>query len=184
VSETHDRRVQRTLRSLEAALFDLIQTKRYDKITVQDIIDRADVGRSTFYAHFETKDDLLLASMDKLTADIDLHLADASALTGPVLPVLGLFRHVVEHRPLFSSLFGTSGIDLVTDAARTMLAERALETIRAREAAGQSHEVDAEVRAEFLAGALMAFVTWWLDAGLPLAPDAAARTFDRLVASA
>ena len=184
MSETHDRRVQRTLRSLDAALFELIQVKRYDKITVQDIIDKADVGRSTFYAHFETKDDLLLASMDKLTEDIDRHLADASGLTGPVLPVLGLFHHVSSHHALFAALFGTSGIDLVTKAAREMLAGRALATIRAREAAGQTHEIEAEVRAEFLAGALMAFVDWWTGAGLPLRPDEAARTFERLVASA
>lgn len=176
--------MRRTLRSLDRALFELIRTKRYDKITVQDIIDRADVGRSTFYAHFETKDDLLLSSMNKLTEDIDRHLADASGLSGPVLPVLGLFRHVADQRHLFGALFGTSGIDLVTNAARAMLARRALATIRAREVAGQTHEVAAEVRAEFLAGSVMAFVGWWIDAGLPLTPDEATRTYERLVESA
>jgi len=184
VADGQDRRVARTRRALDTALFELIQIKRYDKITVQDIIDRADVGRSTFYAHYDTKDDLLLGSLDKLTADIDRHLEDASGLTGPVLPVLGLFRHLAEHRPLFGALFGTRGIDLVMEAARVMFAGRALATIRAREADGQTHEVQAEVRAEFLAGALMAFVRWWVDADLPMAPDRVARAFDRLVESA
>lgn len=184
MSETRDRRVARTERALKQALFALIQTKGYDKITVQDIIDRADVGRSTFYAHYDTKDDLLLSSLALLTADIDRFLEEASAPDGPVLPVRGLFHHVAEQRPIFGALFGTSGIDLVTRAATDMLRARALATIRDRQAAGQSHPIGAETRAAFLAGALMSFVGWWLDAGFPLTPDEAADAFDRLVASA
>ncbi|MCB2412318.1 TetR/AcrR family transcriptional regulator [Demequina sp. TTPB684] len=184
MSQVHDRRVARTQRSLQQALFGLIQTKRYDKVTVQDIIDRADVGRSTFYAHYDTKDDLLLSSMERLTADIDRFLEDESGLEGPVLPVRGLFHHVAEHHPVFGALFGTSGIDLVTRAAREMLADRALQTIREREAAGIHHPVSADMRAAFLAGSLMTFVSWWLDAGLPMGPDAATDAFDSLVAAA
>jgi len=184
VSETRDRRVARTERALNEALFALIQVKGYDKVTVQDIIDRADVGRSTFYAHYDTKDDLLVSSMNRLTADIDRFVGGESGPGGPVLPVRGLFHHVAEQRPVFRALFGTSGIDLVMRAAREMLAARALATIREREAGGQAHAVDAQTRSAFLAGALMAFVGWWLDAGLPLPPDEAADAFDTLVASA
>jgi len=184
MAQAQDRRVERTIRALNEALFALIQVKGYDKVTVQDIIDRADVGRSTFYSHFETKDDLLLSSMDRLTADIDRFLEGVSGLDGPVLPVRGLFHHVAEQQPIFRALFGTSGIDLVMRAARDMLAARALTTIREREAAGIDHAVDAQTRSAFVAGALMAFVGWWLDAGLPLSPDDAADAFDTLVASA
>jgi AcrR family transcriptional regulator len=176
--------VARTERALNEALFALIQVKGYDKVTVQDIIDRADVGRSTFYAHYDTKDDLLLSSMDRLTADIDRFLEGASGLDGPVLPVRGLFHHVADHHPVFGALFGTSGIDLVMRAARDMLAARALATILEREAAGRTHPVDAQTRSAFLAGSLMAFVGWWLDAGLLLTPDEATVAFDALVASA
>ncbi len=184
MARAHDRRVARTQSALQEALFGLIQVKRYDKVTVQDIIDRANVGRSTFYAHFDTKDDLLLSSLERLTADIDRFLEEESGLEGPVLPVRGLFHHVAEQQPVFRALFGTSGIDLVTRAARDMLAERALHTIREREAAGIRHPVDAETRAAFLAGSLMTFVGWWLDAGFPMGPDGAAHTFAALVAAA
>ncbi len=184
MAQAQDRRVARTERALNDALFALIQVKGYDKVTVQDIIDRADVGRSTFYAHYDTKDDLLLSSLDLLTADLDHFLEGASGLEGSVLPVRGLFHHVADQHQMFRALFGTSGIDLVTRAARDMLSARALHTIREREAAGQSHPVDARTRAAFLAGSLMAFVAWWLDAGFPLEPDDAADTFDALVASA
>jgi AcrR family transcriptional regulator len=63
-----DRRVERTRRSLLNALNELILEKGYEKVTVQDVIDRANVGRSTFYAHFEDKDQLLLSGFEPIRA--------------------------------------------------------------------------------------------------------------------
>ena len=54
-----DRRVRRTRRRLKEALLGLIQERPYEAVTVQNIIDRADVGRSTFYSHFRSKEELL-----------------------------------------------------------------------------------------------------------------------------
>ena len=58
-----DRRVQRTEQLLRAALMSLIQEKGFEALSVQDIIDRANVGRATFYAHFENKEDLLASGI-------------------------------------------------------------------------------------------------------------------------
>ena len=61
-----DRRVGRTRRLMHEALMALIVEKGYETVTVQDILDRADVGRSTFYAHYRDKDELLLSSFEHL----------------------------------------------------------------------------------------------------------------------
>ena len=61
-----DRRVQRTRRLLHKALMSLILEKKYESITVQEILDRADVGRSTSYMHFQDKDELLFSGFQYL----------------------------------------------------------------------------------------------------------------------
>ena len=59
-----DRRVQRTRRLLHKALMTEVLDKKYESITVQEILDRADVGRSTFYTHFHDKDELLVSGFE------------------------------------------------------------------------------------------------------------------------
>ena len=71
-----DRRVGKTRKALKEALTDLILEKGYEAVTVQDVIDRADVGRSTFYAHFVDKDDLLMA----ILADLEMPGLDPEQL--------------------------------------------------------------------------------------------------------
>lgn len=65
-----DRRQQKTRKAVFGAFEELISKKKYEDITVQDIIDRADIGRTTFYAHFETKDSVL----DALCTDLFTHI--------------------------------------------------------------------------------------------------------------
>lgn len=65
-----DRRQRKTRQAIFDSFRELLEHNRYENITVQDIIDKADVGRSTFYAHFETKDALLKA----ICSDIFEHI--------------------------------------------------------------------------------------------------------------
>ena len=67
-----DRRQLKTRKAVLIAFEDLVSRKRYEQITVQDIIDLADIGRTTFYAHFETKDSVL----DAICTDLFSHIFD------------------------------------------------------------------------------------------------------------
>ena len=64
--ERDDRRVRRTRLAIFEAFSNLVLSQRYDEIRAADIIEGADIGRSTFYAHFKNKDDVLLSSIEPL----------------------------------------------------------------------------------------------------------------------
>ncbi len=66
-----DRRVRRTRESLHKALISLALEKNYDSITVQEVLDRADVGRSTFYTHFQSMDELLSLGTQELRVTLN-----------------------------------------------------------------------------------------------------------------
>jgi AcrR family transcriptional regulator len=102
-----DRRVRRTQKSLHEAVISLLLEKNYDAITVQEVLDRADVGRSTFYAHFQSKDELLMSGMDGLRSTLHaaIHLGRMSAKRHESL--LGFSRPMFDHvndRPVYYAL--------------------------------------------------------------------------------
>ncbi len=181
--ERVDRRVRRTKQQLGAALLSLIVEKGYDRSTVQDLVDRADVGRATFYARYETKDDLLISGLDHLTDDIELHMADDPSDAEAILPSLGVFRHVADQHELFKAMIGSRGIDVVHRAALEAFTQRARSAIDQRVAAGEKTGIPPDARAAFAAGSLMALLAWWLDNNMPYAPEQMANMYRKLTAS-
>jgi AcrR family transcriptional regulator len=179
-----DRRVRKTKQRLNEALNALMVEKGYDKVTVQDIINRADVGRSTFYAHYETKDDLLMSKIEHLKEDMHLALGDAPALTGPVIRCLPLFSHLSENHLIFKSMIGSHGIAKVSELVHAGLLQHVTEILERRSLEGDRHEVPVDVRAGFLTGSLLALAQWWLDRDIPYSPEQMDEMFQTLTASA
>src|ERR1044072_8198486 len=137
-----DRRVRRTRRMLRDALFALVFEKGYDRVTVQDVLDRAAVGRSTFYAHFRDKEALLLAGFDELSDELRRELA---ALPGadPMVPADAVFRFAYERERGFQAMCGKQGGDVVQRHLRKLLAELLAAHLRLDEAEppGPAHVV-------------------------------------------
>jgi AcrR family transcriptional regulator len=159
-----DRRVRRTRGLLHRALRELILEKGYDRITVQDILDRADVGRSTFYAHFQGKDDLLLNGWPEAVAAI----SRTESGTGAGDRILAFLRHIEENRQLFRAMVrGSRGSRLLHTTMREAMAVVVEEDLRSRMPADRPAGGDAERRlalaVEFTLGALMNLVIWWAD---------------------
>ncbi|MBN1139622.1 MAG: TetR/AcrR family transcriptional regulator [Anaerolineae bacterium] len=184
---TVDRRVQRTRQLLHDALIALILEKGYDEITVQDIIDRANIGRSTFYAHYLDKQDLLERGLERLREELGQNLArsDGAAGTGwAIVPALALFRHTGRHHHLFRAMIGGTGIELVVktiDEALTAHAQARLDRLVAER--GQP-SIPPCVIAPYLVGALLALLTWWLDHDMPYPPERMDEMFRQLTAPA
>src|SRR5215510_4544843 len=93
-----DARVRRTRDALGDALVELMQEKPFDSITVQDVLDRAHVGRSTFYSHYSDKDDLLMSDTDEFFEQVSMGLSAMGETSERVFPVREFFSHIAEAR--------------------------------------------------------------------------------------
>jgi AcrR family transcriptional regulator len=158
-----DRRVRRTRAALLDALISLMTEKGYDAITVQDLIDRADVGRSTFYAHFNDKSDLLHESLSGLRAIMEPSPdAGPPDRRRPVRFSRKMFRHVHDQQPLLKALLGHPGAGpVVTEIERVLLdvARAELDTLSGPEA---TNRVPLDLLAHSVVASYMATLTWWV----------------------
>jgi AcrR family transcriptional regulator len=153
--------VRRTRRSLVEALVALVRQKSYNAITVQDLLDHADVGRSTFYAHYRGKDDLLLKSFERLVTTLDEHM-DLEGPTTRVAPVRELFAHVGRMADFYQALVRARVIDHQAQG-RTDHFARLIERRLAARPGEPGGAVPLPVRARALAGALFALLQWWVE---------------------
>src|SRR5215467_6738827 len=96
-----DRRSERTRRLIGEAFIALLREKRYEDITVQDVLDRADIGRSTFYAHYYDKEDLLTSHIEAMLDSLSQHMDKPEGSQMTLLPSLDLFRHIQEEQRLY-----------------------------------------------------------------------------------
>ncbi len=178
-----DRRIQRTRQLLQDALIALLLEKGYDKITVQDIIDRANVGRSTFYAHYLDKDDLMESSVEKLKEELEVHFP-SSGHADPqnmMMPSLALFQHTQQQHHLYKAMIGGSGIEIVANAIREGLTAHARAHFESAERAGKRLVIPMDALVTHLAGSLQTLLKWWLDNDMPYPPERMNEIYIQLV---
>ncbi|MGP3962322.1 TetR/AcrR family transcriptional regulator [Nonomuraea sp. 3N208] len=175
-----DRRVRRTRQLLRRALVELILEKGYDRITVQHIIDPADVGRSTFCAHYIDKDDLLLGNLEELAAAFEEHMERHFASRAEPNPVLAAFQHADRQRDLYKALAGKRGAEVMRAGLRRrikeVMARRIPEFLPHRDGA-----VPVDVTMEFLLTSLLGLLVWWLDNDVPYTAQEMAEMYMRLI---
>lgn len=179
--EKSDRRSRRSRRLIVDALLALLREKRYDRITVQEIIDRADVGRSTFYAQFRNKEDVLESELEHVFGRLhEQQLAVAQESSNHLLPTLGLFRHIQETQSFYPALIRGLASDPHKAAVHRSLRDLALRQL-AHAAGSTPLVVPAEIVADYLAGSLLTLTHWWLDHGLAYTPEQMEAVFHKLV---
>jgi AcrR family transcriptional regulator len=183
-----DRRVQRTRRLLHKALISLILEKKYESITVQEILDRADVGRSTFYMHFQDKDQLLFNGFQYLqsfleTARVGTGMAPRNRYERIIGFSLPMFEHAQEYRRVNRALLGSTAEAVVRRRIHSVLAgivsrELKLELQTRKHA---SIPVSPELVTHFLVSAYISVLTWWLNSKNPVPPKDIDAAYRRLV---
>jgi len=175
---TSDRRVQRTRRALRDALVSLILERGWDGFGVQELCDRADVGRSTFYTHFADKEELVAGNFEDLRRALRAQLAASGESAAPPLAFArGLIQHGHEHRRLFLAIVGKRSGQVVQRRFRELVLDLVREDLGRLLAAGPRR--DAVIA--FIAGAFLELLTWSLEAKSPPSPEETDALFRELV---
>jgi AcrR family transcriptional regulator len=180
-TEKQDRRSQRTRRLLGDAFLALLAEKRYDAITVQDVIERANVGRTTYYAHFQDKEALLLSEIERV-----VHLLGHQALAAGepdqlLLPSLALFRHVRTFQPVYQTLGWARGSDVIFKKIQAQVAGSIEQRLASLVRPNHPPAVPLPVVAHFVAGTFLTQLKWWMDGRMVYTPEQVDAIFWRLV---
>ena len=172
-----DRRVQRTRKVLQEALVALMLEQPYDNITIQHIIDRANVGRSTFYAHYRDKDDLLLRGVAEIAYGADAEVSDQARHPRRVceapratLTMAPMFRHVQANALLHQVMFKKHQENTLLRKATAFLYGNVAAQLEEM-TQGRPPAVPVAVMAHYVTGGLMALIEWWMANGRPYTPE-------------
>jgi len=181
--QRQDRRSQRTQQTLMDALIALLAVKHYDEISINDIIDRANVGRSTFYAHYQGKDDLLKSGFERVLDMLIHHISFSEADQDLRLDTTQLFRHAQGHYELYRTLVWGSGFDLLTKDGHAALSAKFQENFTQLLSGKPEPSIPLDVLSYSMAGTLLILLKWWLDNKMPYSPEYMDEIFQRLVMS-
>jgi AcrR family transcriptional regulator len=180
-----DRRISRSKATLQHALTFLILKKGYEAVTIQDICDEANVGRSTFYAHYTSKDDLKRRGFEHLRKELVDRQNEAQAAPGDTKErslgfSLTMFEHARDHIDLYRALVGGRGGAVSLGQIRQILSDLVRNELAATVGKNSADIVPRELMVQYVVGAFMAVMTWWLDGGAKLPPKRIDAMFRRL----
>ena len=177
-----DRRVTRTKHLLREALMSLMSEQRYDAITVQDILDRADIGRSTFYSHYRDKEELLISGMDDILHSLILTLEHPDHCDHQnILSTEPLFQHAQEEFLLHKAIMGGQGINLMIKRIQRHLGEHVEDELKKWLHTDQEPDVSISLLGHHVASVLLTLLRWWFDNNKPYSPARMDAIFQKLV---
>lgn len=180
-----DRRSARTRQMLQHAHISLIMEKGYEAVTIKDICDVANVGRSTFYAHYRSKDDLRRSSFEQLRRELADRQSEALASPGHLSDrtlgfSLTMFEHARDHMAFYRAHHGSRGGAVALESIRRILSDLARNELLAAADTDSPDAIPRELTVQYVVGAMMGVLTWWLDGGAKLPPQHIDAMFRRL----
>ena len=165
-----NRRIEKTRALLHQALGSLIVEKPYDSIAVREILERANVGRSTFYTHFRDKDELLGASIHEMVGSFP---TSVPARTGSryetfIAFSLPVFEHLDQHRRAHQAGMGMRGKAMLHEHLQTVLTEAIAEALENAALEGPRDRCPLDLLARYIASTFVLVLNWWVDSPRPI----------------
>ncbi len=203
-----DRRVQKTRKLLQDALIELVAEKSYESVSIREILERANVGRSTFYAHFQDKDQLLHSILDRLDELFEQHEklfldakknfgdTDILNLTQEFSPTLSLFQFIGQNHRFFKAMLGNRGYGifakpvydyvfahvhgLFTKPVHNDAVAHMHESFKILKSHEKYGSLESEIAAHYFVSALMGLLVWWVEKDMPCTTEEIDRLFRQL----
>jgi len=150
----------RTRDALRIALITLLEERGWDDINIQDLCELANVGRSTFYLHFQNKEELLVGGFDDLRVWLRAQSISVKTTADAMPFVRGLIEHAYEQRNLFRCIIGRRSGHVVQKRFREMVCKLVEEEVLPPHAGWKQ-----KAGARYIAGALVELLAWWVDSG-------------------
>jgi len=193
-----DRRIQRTRQALRNALLELIKEKGYDSIHVEEITQRANLGRATFYLHYKDKEDLLVDVFSEMAKERSRTLSeipfsawmpdwvttDPISENNAVPPPLIVFRHVAENADIYRILLRSEKADRIVERIRKIITQSITEFMQTKvenDPIPILFTVPIDLLAAYYSAAILSFVDWWLEQELSYSPEEMTCMFQRLI---
>lgn len=171
-----DRRISRTRSLLQHAFIALIMRKGYDATTIQDICEEANVGRSTFYSHYTSKEDLKRKGLEHIRTALQARQKEALAGTQnetakPFSFSLIMFEHASDHLQLYRALLGSDGATISLGSIRQIIADLVRTEVVGVSQKSPGQADIRELKVHFIVGAFMGTLTRWMDTGAIQSPN-------------
>lgn len=190
-----DRRINRTRRLLRDSLLSLILEKGYSAVTIEEITDRADLGRTTFYLHYKDKEELLLESIEAIANDLKAQILGVLPIKAdstykaqfdgsePRQAILLVFQHALENANLYRIIMSGQGASKAPIRIRDIIDNTTLDYFKERVLiAGFNPDpsVPLEIIATYFAGSLLGMLSWWLEKDIPYSAEEMADMFAKI----
>ena len=179
--EKKDRRTRKTRQLLRDTLLTLLKEKRYEEISVQDIIERADVARSTFYVHYVDKDDLLTGRYgifaENLGEQMHAHAGEGSS---SAFSSRTWFYHIQAQGDILKVIAKDSAMELAMKTLRGIIHDSVQNGMQAH-SQSKDASVPLPLVVDYLADTLMTLIKWWFKDGMRYTPEQMDEMFQQLV---
>ena len=181
-----DRRVQKTRRLLQDALITLVSEKGFSSVTIQEILDRANVGRSTFYLHFDDKQDLLHSCFEDLTKlfeQYNIDLSGSGKLRGDFLDsgfTQDLFQFIGQNHRLFKAFMGKDSTEMFFHPIYGLIRSYVGQSLGVSETGQKRSALQLELLSNYLTSALLGALCWWIDKDMPCPAEEVSSYFTRV----
>ena len=178
-----DRRQQKTKNAIHQAMTTLLKKKKFEDLTVQDIIDEANIGRSTFYSHFETKEELLEEICREMFAHVfskDLAPEKSHDFSkgrkGFANRLTHILYHLLDHKENIKAIMSGETEKFFTSYFRDYLEQTFYDDI-----SNPRFEVPKAFALQFFTGSFCETIKWWIDSDMKMSPEEVVENYQKMI---